>query len=401
MPVNFQQIHARIMEIGSSARDRRKTLDERRKQARHWFTEYASQLDFLRQRVQAARAVDPNLRCALPVSEPLDACHAAPALDVDATLIAADGSQINPDRHAAVQFGVINVGAIIMKRNSGKSPEIATDSELFYGNELEEKKLTSEGAISLLRDLHERIAVDKLSKELEGSIVNITDGTLEIWGAKDIEDAKAYEQSVQSYLTVLSRLQSRGVTTAGYVDKPSANLVVRLLEIATALPESLQKLREHRPFLGISDLWLFGYQNADFRLLGPGERSAVFRLQSGSEKYYKGDLALHFFYLNVSDNEKYPQIARVEIPGWVADEKEKLDLLHGVLIEQCRMLGSRPYPYLLNRAHEIAVVGNQEKEQIEQLLALESRHLGEDLGYPSNKQIGKDALATGRKRYGK
>ena len=65
------------------------------------------------------------------------------------------------------------------------------------------------------------------------------------------------------------------------------------------------------------------------------------------------------------------------------------------------MLGSRPYPYLLNRAHEIAVVGQEEKEQIEQLLALESRRQGETVGNPSNKQVGKDSLAMGRKRYGK
>ena len=98
---------------------------------------------------------------------------------------------------------------------------------------------------------------------------------------------------------------------------------------------------------------------------------------------------------------KYPQIARVEIPGWVAADRVKLDLLHAVLLEQCRMLGSRPYPYLLNRAHEIAVVGQEEKEQIEQLLALESRRQGEAVGNPSNKQVGKDSLAMGRKRYGK
>jgi hypothetical protein len=420
MPVNFQQIHARITEIGAGASDRRKTLDERKGQAHHWLNEYSAQPEFLRQKAEAAKAVDPNIRCAVPLSEPLDTSHPAPTLDADATLIAADGSQINPDRHATVQFGVINVGTIIMKRNSGKSPEVFTTSELFYGNELEDNKLTSEGAISLQRDLHERTAIDDLSAGLEGPIVNIADGTLEIWGAKDIEDARAYEKSVHSYLTVLSRLQSRGIVTAGYVDKPSANLVVRLLEIAdaprsakssrstpvgpdfaSAPAQSRQELRDFHPLQGVNDLWLFGFQNDGFRLLGPGERSAVFKLQSSSEKYYKGDLALHFFYLNVSDASKYPQIARVEIPAWVTADQEKLDLLHAVLLEQCRMLGSRPYPYLLNRAHEIAVVGQEEKEQIEQLLALESRRQGEAVGNPSNKQVGKDSLAMGRKRYGK
>ncbi len=288
-----------------------------------------------------------------------------------------------------------------MKLNSGQSPEIFTNTELFYGGELTEYKLTNEGAISLRRDLNERVAIDDISKDLKGSIINFIDGTIEIWGAKDIEDAKAYERSVQSYLTILSRLQSRSIATAGYVDKPSANLVVRLLEMVMALPKELENLRDYHPLDGTTDLWLFGDQNDDFQLLKPGERSAVFGLQSGSEKYYKGALSLHFFYLNVSRSERHPQIARVEIPKWVVEDKEKLDLVQAVLLEQCGMMGSRPYPYLLNRAHEIAVVKQDEKQQIEQMLAIELRRNREPVGNASNKQGGKDSLASGRKRYGK
>jgi len=401
MPINYQEVYARIQEIGQGARERKKTLDERRQKARDLLSAYASDLDVLRAKVDAAKGVDANIRCAYPLSEALDSSHPCPGEAASVTLLAADGSQINPDRHAAIQFCLINVGAIQMQLGSGEVPEITTRSELFYGNELEEKKLTSDGSIALQRDLNERIVVDELTKGLSGSVISLTDGTIEIWGAKDIEDAKSYEQSVQSYLTILSRLQSRGVTTAGYVDKPFANLVVRLLEIATATSEDLKKLNDFHPLQGVSDLWLFGVQNDDFHLLRPGERSAVFHLQSGSEKYYKGALSLYFFYLNVSDNEKYPQLARVEIPEWVVRDHEKLELLHAVLLNQCRIMGSRPYPYLLNRAHEIAVVKFEEKKQIEQLLTLEIGRHGEKTGNPSNKQIGKDSIASGRKRHGK
>ena len=81
---------------------------------------------------------------------------------------------------------------------------------------------------------------------------------------------------------------------------------------------------------------------------------------------------------------------RVEIPKWVVDDKGKLDLLHGVLVEQCRMMGSRPYPYLLHRAHETAVVKNEEKQQIEQLLTMELRKNNEDVDDGSYKQSAKD-----------
>jgi hypothetical protein len=81
---------------------------------------------------------------------------------------------------------------------------------------------------------------------------------------------------------------------------------------------------------------------------------------------------------------------RVEIPKWVANDKEKLDLLHAVLVEQCRMMGSRPYPYLLHRAHETALVSQEEKYQIEQMLQQELRRNNEEIDESSNKQSAKD-----------
>jgi hypothetical protein len=53
-------------------------------------------------------------------------------------------------------------------------------------------------------------------------------------------------------------------------------------------------------------------------------------------------------------------------------------------------MGSRPYPYLLHRAHEAAVVKHEEKEQIEQLLAMELRRNNEDVDEVSPKQSAKD-----------
>ncbi len=387
MPIDYQQVYEKIREIGAGARERKRTLEERRKQARGLLDTYASQLDLLRSKVDTAKRADANLRCALPLNEPLDSSHPAPASVMDASLIAADGSQINPDRHAAVQFCLINVGAIIMRLNSGEAPEIVTESELLYGDELIPNGIPmSDGMVALRRDLRERTRLDELSKGIKGAVVTFTDGPIELWGAKG-EDAQDYAEFVQKYLTVLSRLQSRGVITAGYVDKPSADLVVRLLEIAMADNEQIQKLREFHPLRGVSDRWLFGEREKP--LLPPGHRSAVFGIQSSSEKNYKGALSLHFFYLNVG-TQGHPWPVRVEIPKWVADDKEKLDLLHGVLIEQCRMMGSKPYPYLLHRAHETALVKQEEKQQVEQLLIMELRKQNEEIDEGSNKQSAKD-----------
>ena len=394
MPIDYQQIFIRIKEIGAGARERRKTLDERRIKARELMSAYSSELDALRSKVDSAKQVDSNVRCAYPLNESLASSYPAPAPVSQATLIAADGSQINPDRHAAIQFCVVNVGAIQMRLNSGETPEIFTDTELLYGDDLLPNGFPmSEGLVALKRDLAERSKLDELSRKTTGPVVTFTDGPIELWGAKG-EDANSYEAIVQKYLGVLSRLQGRGVITAGYVDKPSADLVLRLLEIASADNEQIQKLREFHPLRGVSDRWLYGERENP--LLPPGHRSAVFGIQSNSEKKYTGVLSLHFFYLNVgSDGHPWP--VRVEIPKWVADDKTKLDLLHAVLVEQCHMMGSKPYPYLFHRAHETAVVKNEEKQQIEQMLAMELRNQDEELDELSNKQSAKNSKGRTRR----
>ena len=390
MAIDFQQIYERIKEIGLSAQERQKDLDEKRAQARILFNEYADNLDGLRKKVDTALLQDANIRCAYPLDENLDTRVPTPALAMDATLIAADGSQIVPDRHAAVQFGLVNVGAIAMQLNSGKTPDIFTDSQLFFGDELitEYGTTLSEGTIALRRDLAERTKLVELAKDYPAPVITFTDGPIELWGNKDPSNAKAYQASMEKYLGALSRLQENNVVTAGYVEKPSSNFVTRLLEIAIATPKELENLREYHPLLGVTDMWLYGNNNSA-PLLKSGERSAIFFLQSKSAKTYTGQLSLHFFYLNVG-TDKHPIIVRVDIPKWVVVGRDKIDALHSVLIQQCRILGYEPTPYILHRSHEVALVSFDEKRQIEQMLTLELRRNNGEIGKISGKQSAKN-----------
>ncbi|PWH12500.1 MAG: hypothetical protein DDG60_12845 [Anaerolineae bacterium] len=391
MSVDFQQVYQKIREIGQTAQQRKKTLEERRKYARFLLELHADNVPGLRQQVEAALGVDPALRCAVPHNEPLDTHLPPPALPKNAILIAADGSQINPDRHAAVQFGLINVGGITMQLSSGETTQIFTHSQLLFDDELftAAGNPLTEGMVALRRDLLERAALDKLAASFPNDqpIITFTDGPMELWGNAGGEDGQEYHQALQEYLGVLSRLQQRGVVTAGYVEKPGSDLVVRLLELAELDVTQIENLRTHHPLRGVTDRWLFGERKAP--LLQPGERSAVFEIQTKNEKHYSGALSLHFFYLNVG-TEGHPWPVRVEIPRWVAEDGEKLGWLHAMLIEQCRMMGARPYPYLLHRAHECAVVSLEEKHHIEQMLLAELRRAGSETDELSYKQSAKD-----------
>lgn len=397
MPINYQEIYSQIKQVGQGAKERRKKKEEAQDLAKTLLETYSSQLDFLRSKVDSAKTADANIRCAVPLDEALASSCPMPDSVVQSTLIAADGSQAIADRHSTVQFCVINVGAISMKPDSGETPAVEVESELFFGDAIEENGLTTDGGVALRRDLAERSVIEKMSKGLKGSVVSFTDGTLEIFRAKDIDNANQYRNTVEKYISVLSRLQERGIISAGYIDKPSSSLVVKLLELTQiTIPEEMEKLRNAPPLKYVTDRWLFGYNNKLFQLLPPGHRSAVFKIQSSSEKSYKGVLELHFFYLNVG-TDGHPWPVRVEIPRWVVDDKTQLDLLHAVLVEQCRVMGSKPYPYLLHRAHETAVVKNEEKYQIEQMLQQELRRNNEDVDEGSNKQSAKDLKGRTRR----
>ena len=388
MALNFQQVFDKIKQIGMGARARQESLDALREHARQLLDSWADKTAELRDKVERARQADSNIRCALPLDERLDASTPEPDPSTDegqnpVTLLAADGSQILPDRHSALLYSLVNVGAIAMQPGSGQSPEVFTDSSLLFADELyTETGMVTEEAIEQRRDIAERRKLLELAPDYPAPLLALTDGPVELWGTKNGGEDD-YRKNLEIHKSVLSQLQAKNVTVAGYVDKPGADLVIRTLEIAQfSTEDEFKNIRKQHSLRGVTDRWLFGF-------LPAGWRSAVFGLQSSSRVHYTGDLALHFFYLNVGYT-KHPSLVRVEFPKWVAEDADKLNLLHAALLQQCRVMGARPYPYILHRAHEIAVVKFEEKRQVEQMLELELRRAGGEIEEGSNKQSAKD-----------
>lgn len=394
MSLDFQSIRQQVSQLGENAVFRERELREKNKLAFDLLEKNADNLEELRQKVAGVvRNHDPSLRCALPVEEALTASFPPPEPPQGLTIIAADGSQINPDRNAEVNYAVVNVGAIQMSAGSGAPPDTTTRSELLFDDQLYTPTGTiSEASLALLRDLNERRILAELSKQFEPPVVTFTDGPMELWGgfSGDSAERMEFQESLKQYLEALGDLHEQGVITAGYVDKPSANPVVRLLEVLKVSQAELSEIKKMRPLRGVMDTGLYS------RILESGERSPVFEIQSQPAKNYRGPQKLHFFYLNVGRTDN-PYLARVEVPAWVVEDRSMLDTLHASLIDQCRVMGVRPYPYLLHRAHETAVVKLQEKEQVTLMIAQELRRRGLEVGGRSSKQSAKDA--SGRARY--
>jgi hypothetical protein len=383
MPVNFQQALEKIRQMGKQARTRSHERADKKAQALALLHELSGREDELRDLVERAVRFNPHVRTAVPAVGRLDA-RVPPVERGGAVLLAADGSQINPDRHSAVEFGAINVGAI--RICPGEAPQETVDSQLLFYEELYSGTTPlTDDIVALRRDKEERAMLKRLAEPdaRQGrTVVTLTDGPLELFGQD--QNSKEYRDTLADYLDVLRELATLGVCTAGYVDKPRSNYVVNLIELAWLTREGQlsQAGREH-PFFPLRDEDLFEHG------LNPAERGAVFGLRSPGAENFKDELGLHFFYLNVGRPD-WPHLARVEIPRWVASDVDLMEVLQSALLSQSVQMGARPFPYMIHRAHEIAVISLAEKDELENLIITELHRQGVEVGEKSYKQFAKD-----------
>ena len=393
MPVNLLDIQKKLQSFGEQAKARQQAITHRQQEVTDLLEGYADRLDELRAQVDRAAAQNPNLRCAVPREEPLNSVIPMPELPSVFTLLAADGSQINPSRHTRIQFCVINVGVVKMVRGSSQAPEIMTQSQLldYDAIYLPGGGIISEGMVALKRDLREREALADLAGDLKRPAISMTDGPLELY--HEFQESTEFTQTLEKYMTVLAHLRELGLITLGYVDKPGSDLIGRLLELVIQPgEEATPPIHRQRRFAGVRDIQLV----ADL-LTRPGDRSALFAIYSQTALRFGMDLLPHFFYLNVGSPGK-PHLARVEVPGWVARDRALVGLLQAVLTEQSAIMGTRPYPYILHRAHEVAVVTMPEQQHVEDMIVAEFSRRGIPVDEGSFKQYHKD-LPTGKTRY--
>lgn len=323
-------------------------------------------------------------RCALLVDDRAEQSYAClPHETGGYTILASDGSQITPGGHDAVSIALINTSRLSYAPGSGKAPMVDIETKFLFDKEgrIEFGNL-SEDLISLRRDVSELEILAKWQSSTAHPVIALGDGPLELFHQP--RQGEDFNRFFQDYLDILKSLHIKKMAVAGYTDRPRAALIVKMLEFSV-------------PAGKITDLSRLEDQSLFKQLLKPGERSAIFELRSSSSAKYEGPLALHFFYLNVGSQE-VPWIARVEIPGWVASDIEKTFLVHQALLDQCALMGARPYPYILHRAHEEAVVRFEEKERLVNRLAIEIQQRGLGISLPSHKQNAKNL--SSRRRIG-
>ena len=370
------QVEGMAAQLKAGSQERRRHLQ----QAMAILGDRDTDLERLKRKAAASRT---SWLVAEPV-EKLDCHYPVPPPPDEFTVMATDGSQIDIDRHLSARCFIINIGSVIL--NYGSNPDAILDSSPNLYSDDKDLAMTApdgrgrqqpvEGALlGIKRSVEECRRLAAMATEIPAgaSALALMDGSLILWGlvSKDYPEFVLEELMDRGFIRCLDEIKKlnkdRRLAIASYISFPRSTDVVNTLRVAicpSEIPdcdrycaEIAAGKRECDAVAGVRDRELF------YKLLADGERSALFISRSSIVEKRYGMHRIHFFYLRVDD-----EIARIEVPQWVAMDKNLLNLAHCLVLDQCRR--GYGYPVALSEAHEQAVVTGADRENFQRLLEM-------------------------------
>ena len=399
MTLEFEKLTPELEQMALSISERYRQRHERMGTFQHTLERFAGDWAAIDEALarSAARADKKFYRSARPLDdvEPLNAAISPSEVPSQATIIATDGSQIMPDRHAAFLYYLINVGGIIYHHGEDDPPEVFTSAQIAYLDDmqLDDEFGLSSSQISIERDLEEIGMLAEMIwafREALQPLLGLVDQRLLYWPIGG--GGAASGRAVDTWCRRMTEIRQFGGLLAGYIDRPGKVSVVTLLQALGAGDNFDWKLLGKRESIqGTTDVHLFR------EILGPGQRSRVFiDISPANERFAEVDPAnqVCFFYLN--PGQWGQQIARVDIPMWVAQDRAAVAAVHALVIDQCQIIGD--YPYALTRADEMAVVGRRDQEELDFMIELAMQRHGIE-GTLTAKQGSKELARGGKTRH--
>lgn len=371
----------------------------------------STDLRAVRERIAWARQSNiSGYRGAVPLdgdhAEPINARIPAPPTPERAVLLACDGSQIYPDEQAAVHYYLINIGLFVYYHGITRTPEQISTPELkFHRAHVHDRygRIVSNRTVDDRRTLKEMLTLARATAERRDSdapLLALYDNRLMFLPANDADDP---HEQLQNFLKAMRQIRDSNAALAGYIDNPhrSKRFIQLLFLLTLNSPQELHDRQRELSRCGEYE----GLRDRDFfqMYLREGERSAIMVQNSPQNKEYKDEdpeLEVAFFYLKVG-NAYAKRVVRVDLPIWVARDRAKVDLVHAFLLEQCRLQGRNPYPYVLTRADELAYVSGKDSAKLQELVNVQVRRVMQRLTTSeatTAKTRGKE-LARGEKRY--
>ncbi|MDP3879163.1 MAG: DNA double-strand break repair nuclease NurA [Dehalococcoidales bacterium] len=298
--------------------------------------------------------------------------YPATPLPDEFTVIASDGSHIDVDRNQSIRCYLINIGSVALHYGASPGAVLESHPRLYAGDEdlvirpagARGREQPVEGALlGIKRGVDECRRLTEMAAELppNSTTLALLDGTLILWGLEAYPEFVSEALLDKGLLSCFNEMRSisrkKQLALASYISYPRSNDVVNTLRVALC-PQGIVdsdrccptcQSRECDAVSGVRDRELFA------GILDRGERSALFISRSSVVRKRYGEHQIYFFYLRLDD-----EIARVEIPEWVARDESLLNLTHCLVLDQCRR--GQGYPVALSEAHEQAVVTTADRE---------------------------------------
>ncbi len=303
--------------------------------------------------------------------------HPLPLCPPDFTVIATDGSHIDVDRHHSTHCLLLNIGSVVLTYGTKPDAQLTSlphlysdDKDMVITEPGGGQEPTVEGNIlDAKRSVEECSKLAELAAALpeKSTALALLDGTLILRGLDEYPDFVTYVLLHEGLLKHLDRIRdlnyNRHIALASYISFPGSTYVLNVLRVAVCphdVPDCDKfcppgKERDCDGLAGVCDRDIF------MNLLEDGERSALFISPSKIVEKHYGDHKVYFFYLRIDD-----EIARIEIPRWVALDKDLLELTHSLVYDQCQR--GHGYPVALSESHEQAVVTGADRENFWELV---------------------------------
>lgn len=343
--------------------------------------------ELLQQATQGQQHLSNQLACwrdrltfnvAEPV-EPLNARYALASPPGCHTVIATDGSQIAPSHHEIAYCYLINVGRIGLYYGQNRLPLLDSLPELFYQPEdlyiSRQWGIRTEEWMGYRRTVCEATVLAELAELVLAppppgntppgqrvATLAMVDGSLIYWFLESLP-LEARDRILLPILAAWERLQLLELPLVGYISASRSSEMLNFLRLQ-ACPYEIPDCQSHCPGKGdrapcqkfdpLKDASLWATQ------LEPGQRSPLWRSSAPILADY-GDHWIYFCYLHVGN-----EIARLELPAWVAENPQLLDQALSLTLAQVQK--GYGYPVALAEAHNQAVVRGGDRARFFALL---------------------------------
>ncbi|MEM9925153.1 MAG: DNA double-strand break repair nuclease NurA [Cyanobacteria bacterium P01_D01_bin.50] len=326
--------------------------------------------------------------------EPLHTCIDIVVPPKTHTIIATDGSQIAPNHHEIAYCYLLNIGRVVLHYGQNKHPFLDSLPEIFYRPEdlymSRQWGIRTEEWMSYRRTASEAVMLSELAiaqrhnpppiaarQKRKGDEVEeistpptperiptlaMVDGSLIYWFLDQLPfDAK--EHILPPILDSWKDLRDAGIPLMGYLSASRSIEAMNFFRLSACphkapdcisfCPNQMEQI-PCKVFEGLRDSTLWSTQ------LKPGQRSPLWRSNSRILDLYE-DQQIYFCYVHVGT-----EIARIEVPEWVAKNTDMFDESLGLMLAQ--VYKGYGYPVALAEAHNQAVVRGGDRSRFFGLL---------------------------------